>query len=109
MVVILGRECREWAYVETDKAVENLINDSQEGDAIVVTDGVVKRGENSGLVFTVRCRGETVGEGSGAVEVTTSNVVMELKAVTVALKHLYLKQYTRAVIVTDSMSTLQKV
>ena len=40
--------------------------------------------------------GETVGEGSGAVEVTTSSMVMEIKAVTEALKHLQQQQYTRA-------------
>ena len=50
-----------------------------------------------------------MGEGSGAVEVTTSSMVMEIKAVTEALKHLQQQQYTRAVIITDSMSTLQKV
>ena len=43
------------------------------------------------------------------MEVTTSSMVMEIKAVTEALKHLQLKQYTSDVIVTDSMSTLQKV
>ena len=75
----------------------------------VFTDGSVKRGEKSGWAFTVRCRGETVGEGSGAVEVTTSSMVMEIKAVTKALKYLQLNNYTRAVIITDSMSTLQKV
>ena len=50
-----------------------------------------------------------MGEGSGAVEVTASSMVMEIKAVTEALKYLQLKNYTRAVIITDSMSTLQKV
>ena len=36
-------------------------------------------------------------------------MVMEIKAVTEALKHLQQNQYKRAVIITDSMSTLQKV
>ena len=48
-------------------------------------EGSVKRGEKSGWAFTVRCRGETVDEGSGAVEVTTSSMVTESKAVTKAL------------------------
>ena len=110
VIATLGRECREWAPGETDEAIEALISDnSQDGDAIVFTDGSVKRGEKSGWAFTVRCRGETVGEGSGAVEVTTSSMVMEIKAVTEALKYLPLKQYTRDVIITNSMSTLQKV
>ena len=57
VVATLGRECREWSPGETDKAVETLISDnSQEGDAIVFTDGSVKRGEKSGWAFTVRRR-----------------------------------------------------
>ena len=110
VIATLGRECREWAPGETDEAVETLISEnSQDGDAVVFTDGSVKRGEKSGWAFTVRCRGETVGEGSGAVEVTTSSMVMEIKAVTEALKYLQQNDFTRAVIITDSMSTLQKV
>ena len=50
-----------------------------------------------------------MGEGSGAVEVTTSSMVMEIKAVTEALKYLQLKNYIKAVILIDSVSTLQKV
>ena len=35
VIATLGRECREWAPGETDKAVETLISDiSQDGDAI---------------------------------------------------------------------------
>ena len=110
VIATLGRECRDWAPGETDEAVEALISEnSQDGDAVVFTDGSVKRGEKSGWAFTVRCRGETVGEGSGAVEVTTSSMVMEIKAVTEALKYLQQNDFTRAVIITDSMSTLQKV
>ena len=50
-----------------------------------------------------------MGEGSGAVEVTTSSMVMEIKAVTEALKYLQLKNSIRAFILIDSVSTLQKV
>ena len=83
IIATLGRECRDWAPGDTDEAVEALISEnSQDGDAVVFTDGSVKRGEKSGWAFTVRCRGETVGEGSGAVEVTTSSMVMKIKAVT---------------------------
>ena len=52
--------------------------------------------------------GEAIAEGSGAVEITTSSTLMEVKAITVALRHLQSMQYRRAIIVTDSMSTLQK-
>ena len=51
VVAKLGRECRELAPGETDKAAETLISDNiQEGHAIVFTDGSVKRGEKSGWV-----------------------------------------------------------
>ena len=106
----LGRECREWAPGETDKAVEELIQqNSSEDDAIVFTDGSVKRGEKSGWAFTVRVKGETIAESSGAVDITTSSMLMEIKAISEALKYLQEQRIRKAVIVTDSMSTLQKV
>ena len=54
-------------------------------------------------------KGTTVAEGSGAVDITTSSMLMEVKAITEALRYLRENQQRRAVIVTDSMSTLQKV
>ena len=45
------------------------------------TNGTVESGDISGRAFTVRCREDTMGEGSGAVEVTTSSKVMKIKAV----------------------------
>ena len=110
VVANLGRECRDWAPGETDIAVEQLIREnSTESDSVVFTDGSVKRGEKSGWAYTVRVQGETVAEGSGAVEITTSSMLMEIKAISEALKCLQQRQCRRAVIVTDSMSTLQKV
>ena len=50
-----------------------------------------------------------MAEGSGAVDITTSSMVMEVIAITEALRYLRENQHMRAVIVTDSMSTLQKV
>ena len=45
-IATLGRECREWDPGETDRAVESLIDEnSRENDAVVFTDGSVKRGE----------------------------------------------------------------
>ena len=43
------------------------------------TNGTVESGEKSGRAFTVRCREDTMGEGSGAVEVTKSIMVMEIR------------------------------
>ena len=86
VVASLGRECREWAPGETDKAVEDLIQqNSSEDDAVVFTDGSVKRGEKSGWAFTVRVKGETIAESSGAVDITTSSMLMEIKAISEAL------------------------
>ena len=106
----LGRECRDWAEGETDRAVEAIIAEqSREGDAVIFTDGSVQRGIKSGWAYTVRVNGETVAEGSGAVDITTSSMLMEVKAVTEALRYLQANQLKRAIIVTDSMSTLQKI
>ena len=45
----LGRECRDWAEGETDRAVEAIIAEqSREGDAVIFTDGSVQRGIKSG-------------------------------------------------------------
>ena len=76
---------------------------------IVFTDGSVKRGEKSGWAFTARVNGSTVSEGSGAVEMTASSMAMEVKAITEALQFLVTTTVKKAVIATDSMSTLQKI
>ena len=44
-----------------------------------------------------------------AVDLTTSSMLMEVKAITEALRYLQPLQFKKALIVTDSMSTLQKV
>ena len=93
-----------------EKEVEELIQEnSSDDDAIVFPDGSVKRGDKSGWAFTVRVKGETIAEGSGAVDITTSSMLMEVKAISEALKYLQEQGTKKAVIVTDSMSTLQKV
>ena len=51
-----------------------------------------------------------MAEGSGAVEITTSSMLMEIKDITEVLRWFRQEQHRRVVvIVTDSMSTLQKV
>ena len=110
VITTLGRQCREWADGETDRAVEAIIAEhSTDEDAVVFTDGSVQRGVKSGWAFTIRVNGETVAEGSGAVDLTTSSMLMEVKAITEALRYLQQHQHKKALIVTDSMSTLQKV
>ena len=76
---------------------------------MVFTDGSVKRGIKSGWGFTIRIGGETQHEASGAIELTTSSMIMEIKAITEALKYMQETNQKRAIIVTDSMCTLQKV
>jgi len=98
-----------WDPSETDKAVETFIKEnSHENDAVVFTDGLVKRGEKSGWGYTVRVNDLVGMEGSGAVEITTSSMLMEIKAITEALRLLRQENHRRVVIVTDSMSTLKK-
>ena len=110
VIATLGRECREWAPGAANAEIEAIISEiSGPEDAIMFTDGSVKRGEKSGWAFTARVNGSTTGEGSGAVDMTASSMAMEVKAATEALRFLSETQHRKAVIVTDSMSMLQKI
>ena len=110
VIATLGRECRKCATGVTERAVEAIIaKNCGEKDAVVFTDGSVQRGFKSGWAYTVRVRGISVAEGSCAVELTTSSMLMKVKAITEALRYLQAHQFERAIIVTDSMSTLHKV
>ncbi len=86
-----------------------IAEQSREGDAVIFTDGSVQRSIKSGWAYAVRMNGETVAEGSGAVDITTSSMLMEVKAVTEALRYHQINHLKRAIIVTDSMSTLKKI
>ena len=69
VITTMGRECRDLADGKTDTAVEAIIAEhSSDGDAVVFTDGSVQRYVESGWAFTIRINGETVAEGSGAVD-----------------------------------------
>ena len=110
VVANLGRECREWAPGAANAEIESVISEiSDADDPVIFTDGSVKSGVKSGWAFSVRVDGQTVAEDSGAVEITASSMSMEIKAITEALLYLKDSQHRKAVIVTDSMSTLQKV
>ena len=87
-----------------NRVVISEISDAD--DAVIFTDGSVKRGVKSGWAFSVRVDGQTVAEDSCAVEITVSSMSMEIKGVTEALLYLKESQHRKAVNVTDSMSTL---
>ena len=110
VIATLGRECREWPANATEAEIQASIGDiSRPGDAIIYTDGSVVRGQQSGWAFTVRANGGIIHEDAGAFSLTTSSMCMEINAITEALSWLQTQQFTHAVIVTDSMSTLQKI
>ena len=68
----------------------------------------VKRGLKSGWADTIRVvNGDAFADGSGAVEFTTSSMLMDVKAITQALRYIQAKQYRRGIIFTDSISTVQ--
>ena len=106
----MGRDCREWPLGATNAEVETLIEEySEQGDAVIFTDGSVNRGTKSGWAFSVRVDGTVVKELNGATALTTSSMCMEIKAISEALRWIKDTSHQRAVIVTDSMSTLQKI
>ena len=106
----MGRQCREWPEGAVNAEVESLIEEeSRPGDAVIFTDGSVLRGTKSGWGYSARVNGQNVKEDSGAFQLTTSSMDMEVKAITQALRWLSTSIYKRAVVVTDSMSTLTKI
>ena len=108
----LGRECREWPDGEANAAVETLIEKCGNPEAInVFTDGSVQREvpTKSGWGLYARINGVTAMERSGATSIVTSSMVMEVKAITETLRWMTEEHLTKAIIATDSMSTLQKV
>ena len=110
VIATLGRDCRKWEAGKTDEAVEAIIAEfCRAGDYIVFTDGSVKRGVRSGWGYTIRVDDATVHEDSGGIRLTTSSMIMEIKAITEALQFIQQNQQKRAIIVTDSMCTLMKV
>ena len=111
VIATLGRECREWPEGATDRQIQSLIEENCRPDeTIIYTDGSVLRGEKSGWAFSASQHYITRKEGSGATTITTSSMTVEIKAITEALKWLCsTEDHQYATIVTDSMSTLEKV
>ena len=67
------------------------------------------RGKKSGWAYTARIDGKTVSEDSAACNFTMASMMTEINAVTLALTWLKDADYSRVVIVTDSLSTLENV
>ena len=90
--------------------MQSLIEENcREDEIIIFTDGSVQRGVKSGWAFTASRHGATQQEGSGAISITTSSMLMEIKAITEALKWLCSCTYQNATFLTDSKSTLEKI
>ena len=107
--------CREWPAGKADSEIQQLIKEnSKPQDFIVYTDasdGSVTK-DQSGWGFTVKQGVTTIHEDSAAYEVSTSSLTMETEAVTHALRWIASRgdsQTTHAIILTDSMSLLQKM
>ena len=111
VIATLGRECREWPEAQTNAAIQCLIEDNCRPDEVIIyTDGSVLRGERSGWGFSAARHYITLKEGSGATNLTTSSMCVEIKAITEALKWLCsTEEHQYATILTDSMSTLEKI
>ena len=89
VIATLGRECREWAPGAANAEIEAIISEiSGPEDAIMFTDGSVKRGEKSGWAFTARINCSIAGEESNTVDTTASSMDIESKAATEALRFL---------------------
>ena len=79
----MGRECREWTEEAVNLEIDSLIEENNLTDHLIVyTDGSVKRGVRSGWGYTATLLGELVKEDSGFVQLTTSSMCMEIKAIT---------------------------
>ena len=104
--------CREWPAGKTESEIKLLIQEnSKPQDLIEYTDGSVTK-DQSGWGFSVKQGATTIHEDSAAYTVSTSSLTMEVGAVTLALRWIASKgdsQTTHAIILTDSMSLLQKV
>ena len=71
---------------------------------MVFTDGSVQLVIKSCWTFITKVNGEIVEEGSGAVDLTKSSMLMEVNEATEALRYLQLHLNKKALIITDSMN-----
>ena len=108
----LGRQCQEWTAGKTEAEIRTILEQiTKDSDILVYTDGSVTE-HQSGWGYTVKQAGATIHEDSAAYRHKTASLTMEVEAVSRALHWLATKEAspkTKAVILTDSMSLLQKV
>ena len=110
VIATLGRECRERPAQAVNGEILAIVEENtRSGDAVIFTDGSVQRGRKSGWAFSARVDGRVVEEASGAFELTTSSMVMEVKAISEALQWVATRGFKHVLVATDSMSTLQKI
>ena len=104
--------CREWPAGKANAEVQMLVEAiSKPHDIVIYTDSSVTR-DRSGWGFTVKQRGRTVNEDSGAHRVTISSLTMEVEAVTHAIQCLASQHdahILHVIIFTDPMILLQKM
>ena len=108
----LGKHSREWPGGKTESEIELLIQEnSKPQDPVVYTDGSVTK-DQSAWGFSVKQGATTIHEDRAAYAVLTSSLTMEVEAVCHALRWIASRgdsQTTHAIILTDSISLLQKV
>ena len=93
----LGKYCREWPAGKPESEIKFLNQEnSKPQDLIVYTDDPVTK-DQSGWGLTLKQGATTIHEDSAAYMVSSSSLTMEVEAA------------THAIILTDSMSLLQKV
>ena len=90
--------------------VKVLIADNNQAvDTVIFTNDSVVRGSKSGWAFTARVDGVVEAEESDATDPTLSSMQTEINAITFALSWVKHQDYRSILIVTDSLSTLEKV
>ena len=90
--------------------VKVLIADNNQAvDTVIFTNDSVVRGSKSGWAFTARVDGGVEAEESDATDPTLSSMQTEINAITFALSWVKHQDNKSILIVTDSLSTLEKV
>ena len=113
VVITMGRERREFADAVNECDIQSIIWEcSRPGDPIIYTDGSVRLAlRHSAWGFVAYINNKITHSDSGAFEVTTCSMKMEIEAISNALAWIATDcpSTTNAVIVTDSMSTLRRI
>ena len=107
----LGKHCREWPAGKIESEIKLLTQEnSKPQDPIVYIDGLVTK-DKSWWGFIVEQGATTIHDDSAAYTVSISSLTMKVEAVTHASAGLPRRdsQTTHAIILTHSISLLQKV